>query len=304
MPVTYRLLAEVLLPLTNLLQSADGLPILSSDQLITPSRAVAAVAVAAATLTMVTTWTSWSASAARCDDQEMARSRLAKMATLPAETLIGNANPERRGNASSADACAGEVDAQHRLFRHRRFCRDRACADCVVARGRHQHHDLAEQRRATGDLQQRKRRGVTSFNTRTGAVTLSSADVTGALGYTRASSRTTAARQARRLMATAGSIPTPASCTSTSTTAPRRSGWSCEHRLSDLAGGGRQLHFQRPHLAVERQRLGAHRVINFPTRRRSMTSTPTSVARGCGTARAGSARSTRARGVGIHSAGR
>lgn len=91
MPVTYRLLAEALLPLTNLLQSADGFVYLSSGQLITLASGGGGGGgggyvndgdyVDIVVSFGGTVWT--------IKDGQVT---LAKMATLPAETLIGNAN--------------------------------------------------------------------------------------------------------------------------------------------------------------------------------------------------------------------
>ena len=91
MPVTYRLLAEALLPLTNLLQSADGFVYLSNGQLITLASGGGGGGgggyvndgdyVDIVVSFGGTVWT--------IKDGQVT---LAKMAALPAETLIGNAN--------------------------------------------------------------------------------------------------------------------------------------------------------------------------------------------------------------------
>ncbi len=91
MPVTYRLLAEALLPLTDLLQSADGFVYLSSGQLITLASGGGGGGGSGYVndgdyVDIVVSFggTVWTIKDGRVT--------LAKMATLPAETLIGNAN--------------------------------------------------------------------------------------------------------------------------------------------------------------------------------------------------------------------
>lgn len=90
MPVTYRLLAQALLPLTTLLQSADGFVYLSEGQLITlasgPGGGGSGYVNDGDYVDIEVTFggTVWTIKDGRVT--------LAKMADLPAETLIGNAN--------------------------------------------------------------------------------------------------------------------------------------------------------------------------------------------------------------------
>ena len=91
MPVTYRLLAEALLPLTNLLQSADGFVYLSSGQLITLSSGGGGGGGSGYVNDgdYVDIVVSFGGTVWTIKDGQVT---LAKMAALPAETLIGNVN--------------------------------------------------------------------------------------------------------------------------------------------------------------------------------------------------------------------
>jgi len=90
MPVTYRLLAQALLPLTTLLQSADGFVYLSEGQLITLASGAGGGGSGYVNdgdyvdIEVTFGGTVWTIKDGRVT--------LAKMADLPAETLIGNAN--------------------------------------------------------------------------------------------------------------------------------------------------------------------------------------------------------------------
>lgn len=90
MPVTYRLLAQALLPLTTLLQSADGFVYLSESQLITLASGAGGGGSGYVNdgdyvdIEVTFGGTVWTI--------KNGQVTLAKLADLPAETLIGNAN--------------------------------------------------------------------------------------------------------------------------------------------------------------------------------------------------------------------
>lgn len=90
MPVTYRLLAQALLPLTTLLQSADGFVYLSEGQLITLASGAGGGGSGYVNdgdyvdIEVTFGGTVWTI--------KNGQVTLAKLADLPAETLIGNAN--------------------------------------------------------------------------------------------------------------------------------------------------------------------------------------------------------------------
>ena len=148
------------------------------------------------------------------------------MATLPAETLIGNANQERRGNASSADACAGEVDAQHRLFRHRRFVETvlALIASSLVAGT-----NITISPNSAGQLvisSSGSAGGVTSFNTPHGRGHAEQRRCDRRARLHPSSSRTTAAPGSPSDGDRWFSIPTPAPGVYINDPAPRHSRWS------------------------------------------------------------------------------
>lgn len=102
MPVTYRLLAQALLPLTTLLQSADGFVYLSEGQLITLASGAGGGGSGYVNdgdyvdIEVTFGGTVWTIKDGRVT--------LAKMADLPAETLIGNANLSGPGTPQALTA--------------------------------------------------------------------------------------------------------------------------------------------------------------------------------------------------------
>ena len=103
MPVTYRLLAQALLPLTTLLQSADGFVYLSEGQLITLSSGGGGGGGSGyvndgdyVDIEVTFGGTVWTI--------KNGQVTLAKMANLPAETLIGNANLSGAGTPQALTA--------------------------------------------------------------------------------------------------------------------------------------------------------------------------------------------------------
>ena len=182
MPVTYRLLAEALLPLTNLLQSADGFVYLSSGQLITLSSGGGGGGGSGYVNDgdYVDIVVSFGGTVWTIKDGQVT---LAKMATLPAETLIGNANLS--GAATPQALTPAQVKSMLNID-------SSDIADFVetvlalIASSLVAGTNVTISPNSAGQLvisSSGSTGGVTSFNTRTGAVTLSSADVTGALGY-------------------------------------------------------------------------------------------------------------------------
>ncbi|HMZ14143.1 MAG TPA: hypothetical protein PLS04_08445, partial [Mycobacterium sp.] len=182
MPVTYRLLAEALLPLTNLLQSADGFVYLSSGQLITLASGGGGGGGSGYVNDgdYVDIVVSFGGTVWAIKDGQVT---LAKMATLPAETLIGNANLS--GAATPQALTPAQVKSMLNID-------SSDIADFVetvlalISSSLVAGTNITISPNSAGQLvisSSGSAGGVTSFNTRTGAVTLSSADVTGALGY-------------------------------------------------------------------------------------------------------------------------
>lgn len=103
MPVTYRLLAQALLPLTTLLQSADGFVYLSEGQLITLASGGGGGGGGGyvndgdyVDIEVTFGGTVWTIKSGQVT--------LAKLANLPAETLIGNANLSGPGTPQALSA--------------------------------------------------------------------------------------------------------------------------------------------------------------------------------------------------------
>ena len=183
MPVTYRLLAEALLPLTMLLASADGFVYLSEGQLITLASGGGGGGGGGyvndgdyVDIEVTFGGTVWTI--------KNGQVTLAKMADLPAQTLIGN------GNASGPAAPQALTPSQIKSMLNIDTADISDFVESVLALitsslvpgtniniSPNSAGALVISSTASGG-------GVTSFNTRTGAVTLTSADVTGALGYT------------------------------------------------------------------------------------------------------------------------
>lgn len=183
MPVTYRLLAQALLPLTTLLQSADGFVYLSEGQLITLSSGGGGGGGGGyvndgdyVDIEVTFGGTVWTI--------KNGQVTLTKMADLPAQTLIGN------GNASGPAAPQALTPSQIKSMLNidttdiadfvesvLALITSSLVAGTNITISPNSAGALVISSTASGG-------GVTSFNTRTGAVTLTSADVTGALGYT------------------------------------------------------------------------------------------------------------------------
>lgn len=151
---------------------------------------------------------------------------LTKMADLPPETLIGNANLSGAGAPQALTAV--QVKSMLNID----------TGDIV---------DFAESVLALLASTLVQGSNITISPNSAGQLVISATGGASGPTWTNSSSA-----PAPRLTATSGSTPTPGSSTATSTTAPHRSGWSYDHRLSDLARHRTELHVQRPHLAMER----------------------------------------------------